>query len=596
MKYIKKGNEPDSLTEHRSHPCSTYDNYQRKDELREYLAGEQGNICCYCMQPIEPNQKKYEEIILQEKTMRHFHSYGPVDCRHHFCVERRYLIEKCTEQLVGIPEEGGHYFTIWASRQAGKTWLMRQVVKKIKAEYGDRFQIGMLSVQGVVMEDEDHEDKFLEEIPMLLYEGFFMKNIPVPENWNSFRTIFDRNSDLFDTPLILFIDEFDSLPLHVIDRLVTMFRDIYLKRENYLLHGLALIGVRAVLGVGSRRGSPFNIQRALNVPNLTRDETGELFFQYQRESGQKIDPEVVENVFRKTKGQPGLVSWFGELLAEKYNPGSDKIIDSETWETVWLNARLAEPNNTVLNLIAKAQLPEYREILMAVFSQADVPFAFHDPVCNYLFLNGIIESYDVREKSGKVCKYCRFSSPFVQECIHSALGMEMMRTLPVRALDPLDDLSDVLDVPELNLPALMDRYQDYLRRLKAAGHEIWKDRPLRADLRIREALGHFHLYAWLCNALGRDCAVTPEFPTGNGQVDIHIRCDGKEGIIEVKSFSNLRQIKKAKKQSAEYAAGLGMNAVTVVVFISDADENILEKISSEEVTDSIRVTVRAIGI
>ncbi|MCP4349120.1 MAG: hypothetical protein GY795_26870, partial [Desulfobacterales bacterium] len=57
--------------------------------------------------------------------MRHFHSYGPVDCRLHFCVERRELIEKCTEQLVGIPEEGGHYFTMWGPRQTGKTWLMR---------------------------------------------------------------------------------------------------------------------------------------------------------------------------------------------------------------------------------------------------------------------------------------------------------------------------------------------------------------------------------------------------------------------------------------------------------------------------------------
>ncbi|MCP4347819.1 MAG: hypothetical protein GY795_20140, partial [Desulfobacterales bacterium] len=159
-----------------------------------------------------------------------------------------------------------------------------------------------------------------------------------------------------------------------------------------------------------------------------------------------------------------------------------------------------------------------------------------------------------------------------------------------------DDLSDVLDEPDLNLSALMNRYQDYLKRLKAAGHEIWKDQPLRADLRIREASGHFHLYAWLRDAVGRDCAVTPEFPMGRGQVDIHIRCDGKRGIIEIKSFSNLRQIKKAKKQSADYAVDLGLKAVTVAVFISDADENVLKKISSEDVIDGVKVTVRAIGI
>ena len=36
----------------------------------------------------------------------------------------------------------------------------------------------------------------------------------------------------------------------------------------YLLHGLALVGVRAVLGIDSDRGSPFNVQRSLHVPNL----------------------------------------------------------------------------------------------------------------------------------------------------------------------------------------------------------------------------------------------------------------------------------------------------------------------------------------
>ncbi|MCP4347211.1 MAG: hypothetical protein GY795_16995 [Desulfobacterales bacterium] len=528
--------------------------------------------------------------------MRSFHSYGPVDCEEHFCVERKYLIDRCAKQLVGNPDKDGHYFTIWASRQAGKTWMMRQVVKKILAEQGDKFQIGTMSMQGIVMKDEEPDENFLLKVPFLLDDGFNITDREPPENWESFNTLFSKKKGRFDKPVILFIDEFDSLPLHVIDRLVTMFRDIYLKRENYLLHGLALIGVRAVLGVGSRRGSPFNIQRALHVPNLSQEETGELFRQYQDESSQKVAPEVVENVFRNTKGQPGLVSWFGELLTEKYNPGQDRTIDISTWKRVWHNARFTEPNNTVLNLIAKAKLPEYREILMAVFSKSDVPFAFHDPVCNYLYLNGIIESHTVENDKDEAKEFCRFSSPFIQNCIYSALGMEMMKSVPVRPLDPLDDLSDVLDQPELNLPSLMDRYQDYLKRLKAAGHEIWKDQPLRADMRLREASGHFHLYTWLCNAVGRDCTIAPEFPTGSGQVDIHIGCDGKRGIIEVKSFSNLRQIRKAKTQSAEYASDLGLNAVTVAVFISDADENVPEKISSEDVIGGVKVTVRAIGI
>ena len=57
--------------------------------------------------------------------MRTFFSYGPVDCEEHFCVPRSEIIERCFMQLIGNPEKGGHFFTIWSPRQCGKTWLMR---------------------------------------------------------------------------------------------------------------------------------------------------------------------------------------------------------------------------------------------------------------------------------------------------------------------------------------------------------------------------------------------------------------------------------------------------------------------------------------
>jgi hypothetical protein len=71
--------------------------------------------------------------------------------------------------------------------------------------------------------------------------------------------------------MILLIDEVDTLPSLWLDVLVGQFREMYLDRpKDHLanwLHGLALIGVRAVLGVDSERGSPFNIQRSLHVTN-----------------------------------------------------------------------------------------------------------------------------------------------------------------------------------------------------------------------------------------------------------------------------------------------------------------------------------------
>ncbi|MCP4402899.1 MAG: hypothetical protein GY801_37055 [bacterium] len=528
--------------------------------------------------------------------MRHFHSYGPVDCTQHFCVPRAELVEKCVDTIVDDPVKGGHFFTIWAPRQAGKTWIMRQVVKKIEEKYLNRFLVKTLSMQAVVMDDDDPEHAFLKKVPLIFERGFGLQRLPVPEDWEHFERLFAKQQ-LFDRPVLLFIDEFDNLPAHIIDRLVSLFRDIYLRREEYLLHGLALIGVRAVLGVESRRGSPFNIQRSLHVPNLTLEEVKDMYHQYQEESGQKIQSEVIETVYSVTHGQAGLVSWFGELLTETYNPGPKQAIDMNTWKLVWLQARTVEVNNTLTNLIVKARAPEYREFLASLFSHAEIPFSFHTPLHNYLYLHGIIKPQTITEPTGELNNVCRFSSPFIQHCLYDALSEELLRdTSTVLALQALDELNDVFEGSSLNLGALLTRYKEYLGRLKAKGLNPWKEQPRRKeDLHLTEAVGHFHLYAWLKDAVGDRCVVSPEFPTGNGKVDIHMKCAEKRGIIEVKSFRSMSAFKRDKLQAAGYAKELQFDAVTIAVFLPLDDQSVLDTLSVTEEIDGIRVTVVAIG-
>ncbi len=526
--------------------------------------------------------------------MRRFHSYGPVDGRKHFAVSRKELVQTCTDSLVGDPEEGGHYFTVWAPRQTGKTWLMRQVSEKIGTLYADKFIIAKMSCQGLIMKDGAGEDEFLKKIPKLMLDGFDL-DIQPPETWEEWILFFHKHKGIFRKPVVLFIDEFDSLPAKIIDRIVTLFRDVYLNRDDYFLHGLALIGVRAVLGIESQRGSPFNIQRSFHVPNFTKNEVEDLFNQYQKESGQKIEPEVVNRVYDSTRGQPGLVCWFGELLTEKYNPGKKTPIDIAVWENVFQAALHKEWNNTVLNLIKKAQ-GKYAGYVLELFSRPDMTFSIRTEWCSYLYLNGVIDQDIVTDDTGKKNYFCRFSSPFAQNCLYDAFTLDLIGDrLPVLALDPLDNLSDVFDSSELNLPALLERYKNYLRRLKAKGLNPWKDRPRRSDLHLTEYVGHFHLYFWLQNAVGRRCAISPEFPTGNGRVDLHLKCGAKRGIIEVKSFRDLYELEISRGQAARYAAKLGLNSVTLAVFVPTDDEDILNQLSGETDIDCVKVIVYAIG-
>jgi hypothetical protein len=524
--------------------------------------------------------------------MRHFSSYGPVDCKAHFCVPRQELIATGVQQLIGLPEEEwGHYFTIWAPRQTGKTWLMRQIEQVILQQYPEEFTVLNFSLGGL------RGMRFPETDFPEAFGRLIKKNLPgQPEikNWEDFSLLFSKTEGLWDRPLILLIDEVDTIPLSLIDLMVAQFRELYLNRQNNWLHGLALIGVRAVLGIESQRGSPFNIQRSLHVPNLTRDEVKELYRQYQAESGQPIENTVVEQIYQSTKGQPGLVSWFGELLTEKYNPGTHQMIEMETWEKLWDKARFVEPNNTVMNLIAKARMPEYQHFLIKLFANHHVPFSFHRPLCNYLYLHGIIEPVSIRQPRGEIC---RFSSPFIQDCLYHALTDEIIGDeTPLLALEPLDELSDVFEGTFLNLPALLTRYKDYLTRLKAQGINPWQEQPRRkTDFKLTEAVGHFHLFSWLREAVGRRCIVSPEFPTGNGKVDLHLKCESQRGIIEVKSFVNKYQLKEDRKQAADYAKNLGLARVTMAVFIPVLEDLVLSKLSTIEVINGIEVSVVAIG-
>ncbi len=65
--------------------------------------------------------------------MRTFSSYGPIDTSLYYYAPRKELLDLGYRQLIGNnPEKGGHYITIWAPRQTGKTWALNNIYAKIR--------------------------------------------------------------------------------------------------------------------------------------------------------------------------------------------------------------------------------------------------------------------------------------------------------------------------------------------------------------------------------------------------------------------------------------------------------------------------------
>ena len=474
---------------------------------------------------------------------------------------------------------------------------MQQVLQRFQAR--DDFEVAYLALQEA---KQAHTEAALLELLVNGLRVWFDRDFPPLTEWRELSGLFTKPH--FHKPLILILDEFDALPEAAIGACANTFRNIYIQRamethkpsseKHYLLHGLALIGV---LGVENTSGSPFNIQRGMHIPNLTEAEVNEMYHWYERESGQPVEQAVIDRVFCETQGQPGLVSWLGELLTETYNATPTQPLTLQHFENVYGRAVNVLPNNNLLNIVSKARQEPYRETVLELFrTRKETAFRYEDPRLNFLYLNGVIDWTEVSSDE----YYIKFPSPFVQKRLFHAFAGDIAPNSG-RLYDPFADLSDTITEDTLYVPALLRRAETYFRENRSW---LFRDAPRRADLRLYEAVYHFNLYTYLRDFLrGWKGTVTPEFPTGNGadcsspKVDLIIRYAGRVYALEVKSFSNAPLYREALVQAARYAQQLGLTDITLALFIDtpvdDANRAKYEAVYTDAATG---VTVRPVFV
>ena len=564
--------------------------------------------------------------------MRKFSSYGPVNTKLHYYVPREALVEQAYSQLLGEnPDEGGHYITVWAPRQRGKSWVMQQTLERLQKDA--RFDTVMLNLEDLRMQPDVNKivqtmayeiikELGLEERrindPVGTKDGLLggalnllsylpwrirpqLSSFFASASLDQFHRLFEKET--LNKPLILILDEFDALNEEAISGLAGVFRKIYLSRQyqtlkpsrekKYLLHGVALIGVRSVLGIENKRGSPFNVQRSLHIPNLTFPEVEEMYKWYERESGQQVEEAVIERVYYETQGQPGFVSWFGELLSESYNE-HNPVITSRDFEMAYSAAVAALPNANIQNIISKAKQEPYQELILKMFqTDQKLEFWLDDPSINFLYMNGVVDQEVVRTDH-ETKRYLKFPCPFVQKRLFHYFSR--LLTPDVGKLhEPFEDLSEIITDSHLNIKKLMGLYERYLRQNR---EWLFRNVPRRTtDLRIFEAVYHFNLYMYLSSFLQpRGGQVIPEFPTGNGQIDLIINLAGQKYGLEVKSYANETAYKKAIRQAADYGQKLELDEISLIFFIEVIDDANRQKYEVTIVDGKTGVSVEAIFV
>jgi hypothetical protein len=158
----------------------------------------------------------------------------------------------------------------------------------------------------------------------------------VPDLEEGLSTFLSRWCAELPKPLVLFIDEADSLIGDSLLSLLRQLRSGYSQRPKGFPHSVALIGLRdirdyRIFSEGEKRyvvgGSAFNIKdKSLTMTNFSPEEVRTLLDIHTAETGQQFTDEAIALIFDQSFGQP----WLVNALARELCFEDHKVPDGRT--------------------------------------------------------------------------------------------------------------------------------------------------------------------------------------------------------------------------------------------------------------------------
>ncbi len=260
--------------------------------------------------------------------MRFFSTTGPVKPEKHHCIPPLDRLN-LAEVLALVRDE--KYFVLHAPRQTGKTSVLLALRDLLNA--GGTYRCVYVNVEAGQTGREDVEQVMRTILGTLaLRASVTLDDEFLLAVWSDILAEFGphaalqvaltRWSKADPKPLVLLIDEIDSL---IGDSLLSVLRQLrsgYDLRPEGFPQSVVLCGVRDVRDYRIQStaenaiiagGSAFNIKAAsLRLGDFSREEVRALLGQHTEETGQVFTPEALETVWTQTQGQPWLVNALGD--------------------------------------------------------------------------------------------------------------------------------------------------------------------------------------------------------------------------------------------------------------------------------------------
>ncbi|BAY20380.1 hypothetical protein NIES2100_01210 [Calothrix sp. NIES-2100] len=501
---------------------------------------------------------------------RWFNTAGP-------CQEDIHYMLSPTTRLPDLEEliQQRSYFVVHAPRQTGKTTAMLALGQQLTAS--GRYTAVMVSAE--VGSAFNHDPSAAELAILGSWRDTTSIRLPQdlqPPTWvyeepgQRIKASLQAWAQVSPRPLVILIDEIDSLEDQTLISVLRQLRDGYPNRPENFPSSVGLIGLRdvrdyKVASGGSDRlntASPFNIKvSSITLRNFYAAEVEELYQQHTQETGQIFTPQATATAFDLTQGQPWLVNALAKEVVEKLV--KDRSITITKEHILQAKEILIARQDTHLDSLAE-KLREKRvkniiEPMLAGLALGDTPADDRQ----YLIDLGLLR----RDPAGGLV----ISNPIYREVIPRVLVQGTQDSLP--HISP----SWLAQSGELNTDALLEAFLKFWRQ---------HGEPLLGSAVYHEIAPHLVLMAFLHRVVNGGGTLEREYAIGSDRMDLCLQYRSVTLGIELKVWREKKRDPQTEgiEQLESYLARLGLNEGWLLIF--DRRKNALpieERLSTQVV-------------